>query len=352
MAQSATTRGTRLCFVIMPFGDRKRDPDKHEMWTELYEDVIHPTVEESDQGLCCLKANEIARPGNIVRDIVEHLYSADLVIAEMTDQNPNVFYELGVRHSLAGPTILISQDLSDVLFDLRGYRIIPYRFSPRGVEEFKDELRKHIHGALNSCTPDNPVTEYLEAIQQRRDAGAVLGPHAGTENRELLEQMESIRRQNATLLSTVEQLHAAITAQSGIRDTAQPDDLIGTWKDTSFPGHDEHYAALVDHKLLMTYEGRWPGFQVGDVQGNLVTFSWQRFDHTLGGSGFFQASEDRTRLTGGIWFSDEDVEKNLRRGRSVVEFHELVKVSTTIPSHGIGLLDTATQEARKVGLLD
>jgi len=71
----------KLCFVIMPFRE------KHE---EVYNHVIKPAVEES--GYRCVIAKEVISSGNITRDIIEHISQADIIVADLTGQNPNVFY--------------------------------------------------------------------------------------------------------------------------------------------------------------------------------------------------------------------------------------------------------------------
>src|SRR4051794_7114624 len=114
----------RSCFVIMPIGDPNLDRSKYELFKEIYEDVIAPAVRAATPDCECIRADEIKEAGSIIRDIVSQLCDADLVIADLTDKNPNVFYELGVRHALGKPTILISQRIEDVPFDLRPYRTI------------------------------------------------------------------------------------------------------------------------------------------------------------------------------------------------------------------------------------
>src|SRR5260370_37561658 len=101
----------KICFVIMPIGSPTRDRIKYDLFKEIYEDIIRPAVREANQELECIRADEIREAGNIVRDIVSHLCEAELVVADLTDQNPNVFYELGVRHALGKSTILLAQTL-------------------------------------------------------------------------------------------------------------------------------------------------------------------------------------------------------------------------------------------------
>jgi nucleoside 2-deoxyribosyltransferase len=69
---------------------------------------------------------------------------ADIIIADCTNRNPNVFYEVGIAHAMGKQTILMVQTIDDIPFDLRGLRVIEYRYDPRGMTQFEEALRKTI----------------------------------------------------------------------------------------------------------------------------------------------------------------------------------------------------------------
>lgn len=110
--------------------------------------------------------------GSIISGIVNNLNSADLVIADLTGLNPNVMYELGVRHSLKRGTIIISQDLNNLPSDLRDYLTVEYKYSKETVEQqsnyehFKVELYKTIDELVNTNRYDSPVLSYLQQKQR------------------------------------------------------------------------------------------------------------------------------------------------------------------------------------------
>lgn len=151
-------KNKKRCYVIMPFSDTKSCTE--EEWTEIFEDVIKPAVEESGLGYVCERSR--AKRENIIKAIVNDLNTAQAVIADLTDDNPNVFYELGVRHTLQRRTILIAQHEEDIPFDLKPYPTIIYKRSPAGVRQFKQEIKgnfKDIEG--NPERADNPVADFL-----------------------------------------------------------------------------------------------------------------------------------------------------------------------------------------------
>ena len=152
----------KICFVIMPFSDTNTCSKKQ--WTEVFETMIKPAIDESDFHYECFRAS--LDIGNIIKDILINLNRADIVIADLTDRNPNVFYELGVRHALKNATILITQDIKHVPFDLQHYALVEYDWITR---EGRDKFKTRIYRILNNIEDDpndpnliSPVREYLQ----------------------------------------------------------------------------------------------------------------------------------------------------------------------------------------------
>ena len=108
----------RTCFAIMPFGDP---------FDELYQEVIKESLEEIN--FTVVRADELYGSKPIMEDILGGIESAEIVIADLTGKNPNVFYELGITHSrkINDNVIIVTQDLEDIPFDLRPYRTIQYK---------------------------------------------------------------------------------------------------------------------------------------------------------------------------------------------------------------------------------
>lgn len=119
-----------LCFVLMPFRDDLRP---------VYDDHVKRTVE--GLGLRCRRADDIFRNTAIIEDIWEQINEARVIIADLTGKNPNVFYEVGIAHTVGKDVVLITQSIDDVPFDLRHLRHIQYSYTPRGMEAFEQQLR-------------------------------------------------------------------------------------------------------------------------------------------------------------------------------------------------------------------
>jgi hypothetical protein len=126
-----------LCFVLMPF-DKK--------YKSLYTQVIRPSMRRI--GLRCERADDIFSAVAIVQDVWVSLNKARILIAEMTGRNPNVFYEIGLSHALRQPVILLSQERSDVPFDVRHIRRIFYNDTKSGRKRLASTLAKTARNVL------------------------------------------------------------------------------------------------------------------------------------------------------------------------------------------------------------
>ena len=104
------------CFVLLPF-----EPE--------LDDVYHLGIREAVNSLggVCQRADEIQYLGGIIEKIYDAIRSADVIVAEVTRPNPNVFYEVGFAHALSKPVVLITRDIQTSPFDLRGHNHIIYK---------------------------------------------------------------------------------------------------------------------------------------------------------------------------------------------------------------------------------
>ena len=116
-------------FVLMPF-----DED----FTALYTDFIRPVLQQ--HGFVVERADDIENNRNILRDVITGINNCDLVVAELTGNNPNVLYELGLAHALRKPVIHLTQSLDELPFDLRSYRMVEYSRDFSKIGAAKDKL--------------------------------------------------------------------------------------------------------------------------------------------------------------------------------------------------------------------
>lgn len=150
----------KMCFVIMPFSASETCTEDE--WTSVFTDLFSPAVEGAGLGLTCVRSKPAT--GDLIQDIVQMLHNAEIVIADLTDQNANVMWELGVRHSLrTAGTILLTQHEDDVPTNLRSYSWHQYEWGgPQDKERFHKKLKPLLKQLLiNLPDTDNPVGNYL-----------------------------------------------------------------------------------------------------------------------------------------------------------------------------------------------
>ena len=149
-----SSKKTESCFVIMPFGG---------YFDNYYSDIYKPAIEAV--GLCAKRADDLYRPSTIVQDIWAYTKEAKLVLADLTDKNPNVFYELGLAHALAKPAILITNSMTDIPFDLRALRVIEYDINyPNWGLLLKEKIENSIKETIES-----PISSVLPAFLDLKD---------------------------------------------------------------------------------------------------------------------------------------------------------------------------------------
>src|SRR5690349_23800137 len=175
------------CFVIMPIGDPSNDETSRRFehiythWIKTAVEELHP-ISGATQ-ITCHRADKDTRPGDIITQVIESLSDADIVIADLTGRNPNVFYELGVRHALRNGTILLAQDINDVPFDLRGQRTIHYRYDPESLITLKCQLQATLAEIIAGTMPiDNPVRRFLHDQEVAKILAAPVSPGYDTLN--------------------------------------------------------------------------------------------------------------------------------------------------------------------------
>lgn len=134
-----SSRGT--CFVLMPF----REPIN-----SYYTPIIATAIR--DVGLEPLRADEITKSGAIVDQIWKGIRRSVVCVAELTGQNANVMYELGLAHALGKPVVSLVQSMDDIPFDLKHLRHIVYHTS---TVDWNTKLRTDL-GAMLRSTLSNP----------------------------------------------------------------------------------------------------------------------------------------------------------------------------------------------------
>ena len=123
-----------LCFVLMPFGVKKGGDGTIVDFDRVYADLIAPAV--ADANLAPLRADQETNSGIIHKPMFERLILCPFAVADLTQANANVYYELGVRHAFRpASTIQIMSEGTRLPFDIQMLRTIPYKLLPDGTPD-------------------------------------------------------------------------------------------------------------------------------------------------------------------------------------------------------------------------
>lgn len=162
--QTSTEDFSKICFYITPIGEEGSEQRRHSDF--LMEYIITPAVKEF--GLTVVRADQIGKPGMIGKQVLEHIMKSRLVVADLSFHNPNVFYELCLRHATRLPTVQVKRTVDAIPFDLNQYRTIPietrdpYSLVPK-IQTYKSEVATHVRRALQDASEssgDNPISLY------------------------------------------------------------------------------------------------------------------------------------------------------------------------------------------------
>ncbi|MDT4329962.1 hypothetical protein ACQE3E_03830 [Methylomonas sp. MED-D] len=156
-----------VCFYVTPIGE---DGSEHRKHSDLFlSSIVEPALEQFHMKV--IRADAIDKPGTITRQIIEYLIRSRLVIADLSFHNPNVFYELAIRHAARLPVVQIIRAADRIPFDLSQSRTIRidttdiYSLVPR-LEVYKSEIASQVRRALEDPDAvDNPISVFYPSFK-------------------------------------------------------------------------------------------------------------------------------------------------------------------------------------------
>ncbi len=152
----------KRCFVIMPFGKKLDEAGVEVDFDEVYKTFIKPTVEA--EGLTCVRCDQVDEAGNIHKRMFQLIWQADVAIADVSMLNPNVFYELGIRHALRkAVTIIIRNKHARLPFNIANMTAIEYDLTEDKTDDAaRSRICNAIATGLNEGRSDSHVNETLD----------------------------------------------------------------------------------------------------------------------------------------------------------------------------------------------
>ena len=128
---------------------------------QRYDDLIKEAIQKADPSLDIVRADEVSYPGSITSDVITRIMHSSIVVADVTYPNPNVFYELGLRHACRVGTVIIRDTNGPrIPFDIIQLRHIDYESTPSGLKALAVELKNHFE--FLETNPEHPDNQFQE----------------------------------------------------------------------------------------------------------------------------------------------------------------------------------------------
>ena len=212
---------SKNCFVIMPIGDEASDTRRRS--DQVLKHIIKPAAELC--GYEAIRADEIDKPGLITSQVIQRVIDDPLVIADLSETNPNVFYELAIRHAIRKPLVQIIEKGQRIPFDVAGTRTVHVDHKDLdSVSSAKDEIVrqiKQLEADPNDLETPISISRDLQILKQSdnpKDRGMA----------DLLSVVSEMRVEQSKLLEGMDKVSAEkISAQLRRLDDFLDDGLSG-----------------------------------------------------------------------------------------------------------------------------
>lgn len=184
------------CFVISQIGEENTEIREHA--DAVYYNIIEPAT--SMFGLHCVRADMIANPGMITTQVIDHVINSRIVVADLTGYNPNVFYELALRHAFRKPVVqLIAQDQKPP-FDVQAVRTVKYDLkNAQATHLARESVKKLVEASLAPhYEVDSPVTIAVRLETLSRSSPSEIP----TMFRSILEQLADLNTNISSMTSS------------------------------------------------------------------------------------------------------------------------------------------------------
>jgi hypothetical protein len=230
----------QICFVIAPIGES--DSDIRKRSDQVLKHVIRPAAKSC--GFRAIRADEISEPGIITTQILQHIVDDPMVVADLTGQNPNVFYELAVRHALRRPYVQIIHRGERIPFDVAGVRTIEVDHRDLdSVEAAKGEIQKQMDASVNGTETESPISVAVDLDRLRKSENP--------EERQLADVLAAISDLRLGLAS----VQKSITEPTHLLPPGYLREVLFEVMEVSSRSPSPHYLQQMRHLLRQLREG-------------------------------------------------------------------------------------------------
>ena len=156
-----------LCFVLMPFGRKSHGSGRTVDFDAVYDQILGPAAVAA--GLEVIRADQEQVGGTIHKPMYERLMLSDFALADVTGANPNVYYELGIRHALRPrSTVMVFAEGTNLPFDVASQRGTPYHMDDSGkltdVAGDVQRITERLRSSLDDAHDDSPLFQLIDGM--------------------------------------------------------------------------------------------------------------------------------------------------------------------------------------------
>lgn len=313
----------KRCFVISPIGlegsDVRRRADK------ILRYIVKPVCEKL--GFIATRADEIAHTSLISRRVMGEILTSDLVIADLTGLNPNVYYELAVRHFIGKPVVQLIESSDQLPFDVSDVNTIHFDHTDLdSVDNAKRKLESFILATDSTSECYNPISIVLESLRiyvmEEEQETMTLSESFEKITNQIIGELRDSKRERELLWNKIFDTPSKQNKVQVSCDT----DLSGMW-DTNYGK-----AKLLQDGTQITgkYQYDWADW-VGEINGrmigNRVVFEFQ-WNHSrpVRGVGYLDYTNDQLK---GLWYYRDEVYYSLAQLVEVPEFFDTSAIELT-----------------------
>ncbi|PGR17957.1 hypothetical protein COC50_25205 [Bacillus anthracis] len=203
----------KTCFIITPIGDDQSDIRRAA--EGVIDAVIVPALCEMGFDEENIKvAHRMPSPGSINKQVISSVLECDLAVANLTSLNPNVMYELAIRHAARKPVVQICQKGTRLPFDITEERTIFYTNDMAGVIELNNNFKDMVAEAIVDEEPDNPIYRVVESNSIMKNVDET------DPSRYMLNRIDSLENNFSDLINTLNSSNRKRSMVSTLTDSA------------------------------------------------------------------------------------------------------------------------------------
>ncbi|MBK9948247.1 MAG: hypothetical protein IPP12_13810 [Nitrospira sp.] len=304
--KSTEQKKTGLCFVLSPIGSARSSV--RERSDKILKHIIKPACRET--GFDARRADEIREPGLISTGVIQGLLQAEMVVADLTGHNPNVFYELGIRHFTGKPVVQLIEEAHDIPFDLFDTRTIKFNYQDLdSVEAARLQLVEFIKHCDHEKSMDNPVTRVMRQLGIPLPTPVSEGNSAGIPEMfqdltsRILSELKIIRAERNVLVTTALKSQVKDKQRNNSQgNKGRSGDLAGVWNSNNGLVRIAHSGDTIVGQYQ--YGGNWVGSMVGEQIGDRIVVRWQWDNQLLSGVACFRCLS-KNKCVGGWWYTTQ-----------------------------------------------